>query len=188
MIRFQPGPILAEIPAITGRLRTGSSSTMAAQIWVAPAHCRWTCRAQRHPAWWLRWVRMAMRIWLIAVTSADQSPVPSAQVSIVGIIQAAAMYRTNQGTYVAFRGSDHSLSTFRITATSPPTIDFPVWSVPGNACGSPFVTSADGTNDMIVWVVGSGGDQHLHGYSGDTGAVNYAGGDPIAGTHGTGPP
>jgi hypothetical protein len=110
-------------------------------------------------------------------------PVPSAQVSIVGIIQAAATYRTNQGTYVAFRGSGHSLSTFRITATSPPTIDFPVWSVPGNACGSPFVTSADGTNDMIVWVVGSGGDQHLHGYNGDTGAVIYAGGDPIAGTH-----
>ncbi len=70
VIRFQPGPILAEIPAITGRLPTGSSSTMAAQIWVAPAHCWWTCRAQRHPAWWLRWVRMAMRIWLIAVTSA----------------------------------------------------------------------------------------------------------------------
>src|SRR5207253_7495660 len=63
------------------------------------------------------------------------------------------------------------------------TIDFPVWGAPGNACGSPFVTSTDGTNNMIVWVVGTDGDQHLHGYNGDTGAVIYAGGDFIPGTH-----
>ena len=42
--------------------------------------------------------------------------------------------------------------------------------------GSPFVTSTDGTNNVIVWVVGSEGDQRLHGYNGDTGAVVYAGG------------
>jgi hypothetical protein len=29
-----------------------------------------------------------------------------------------------------------------------------------------------------VWVVGAGGDQRLHGYNGDTGAVVYAGGGP----------
>jgi len=36
----------------------------------------------------------------------------------------------------------------------------------------------DGTSNAIVWVVGSdsGGDQRLHGYNGDTGAVVYAGG------------
>lgn len=49
-------------------------------------------------------------------------------------------------------------------------------------CGSPFVTSTDGSNNVIVWTVGtgdktgSGGDQRLHGYDGDTGAVVYAGG------------
>ena len=61
----------------------------------------------------------------------------------------------------------------------------------GGGCGSPFVTSTDGTNDMIVWVVGTedhntGGDQRLHGYDGDTGAVVYDGGGPnelMAGTH-----
>ena len=42
--------------------------------------------------------------------------------------------------------------------------------------GSPFVTTTDGTNNMIVWVVGSEGDQRLHGYDGDTGAVVYNGG------------
>ena len=29
---------------------------------------------------------------------------------------------------------------------------------------------------MIVWVAGVSGDQRLHGYDGDTGAVIYAGG------------
>ena len=114
-------------------------------------------------------------------------PVASAQVSIVGIIQAAATYRTNQGTYVAFRGSEFSLSTFRITATSPPAINSS-WSVPGNACGSPFVTSTDGTNNTIVWVIGTdpGGDDRLHGFDGNTGDVVYAGGganEQMAGTH-----
>src|SRR5206468_2687753 len=44
---------------------------------------------------------------------------------------------------------------------------------------------SDGTNNMIVWVVGTDGDQRLHGYDGDTGAVVYAGGGPnelMAGT------
>jgi len=50
------------------------------------------------------------------------------------------------------------------------------WSVSQIGRGSPFVTSTDGTNNMIVWVVGSEGDQRLHGYDGDTGAVVYAGG------------
>ena len=50
-----------------------------------------------------------------------------------------------------------SSPTFRITATNPPTI-VPGWSVDrsgGLGCGSPFVTSTDGTNNMIVWVVGT---------------------------------
>ncbi|HZS17939.1 MAG TPA: hypothetical protein VFA51_08420, partial [Candidatus Udaeobacter sp.] len=58
-------------------------------------------------------------------------------------------------------------------------------------CGSPFVTSTDGTNNMIVWVVGTedhqtGGDQRLHGYDGNSGAVIYDGGganELMAGTH-----
>jgi hypothetical protein len=55
-----------------------------------------------------------------------------------------------------------------------------------NGCGSPFVTSTDGTNNTIVWVVGTQGDQRLHGYDGDTGAVIYGGGganELMAGTH-----
>jgi PQQ enzyme repeat len=112
-------------------------------------------------------------------------PVAWAQVSLVGFIQAAATYRTNQDTYVAFRGTQFSLATFRITATSPPGINSS-WSRPGNPCGPPFVTSTDGTNNMIVWVVGTDGDQRLHGYDGATGAPVYDGGganELIPGTH-----
>ena len=113
------------------------------------------------------------------------APIASAQESFSYIIQAAATYRTNQGTYVALRAAGDKLRTFRITATTPPTIAIG-WDVSRNGCGSPFATSTDGTNNMVVWVVGTEGDERLHGYDGDTGAVVYAGGgtnELMAGTH-----
>jgi hypothetical protein len=113
------------------------------------------------------------------------APIAEAQESFSYIFGAAASYRTNQGTYVALRAAGDTLRTFRITATSPPTIASG-WSASRTGCGSPFVTSTDGTNNMIVWVVGTEGDQRLHGYDGDTGAVVYAGGganELMAGTH-----
>jgi outer membrane protein assembly factor BamB len=115
-------------------------------------------------------------------------PVASLQVSDFHVLRgAAATYQTIQGTSVAFRAHGSRLSTFRITATSPAAI-VSGWSVDrGNGgCGSPFVTSTDGTNNMIVWIVGTDGDQRLHGYDGDSGAVVYAGGganEIMAGTH-----
>jgi PQQ enzyme repeat len=113
------------------------------------------------------------------------APIASARESFSYIIQAAAAYRTNQGTYVALRAGGDKLRTFRITATSPPGIAMG-WDVSRNGCGSPFVSSTDGSNNMIVWVVGASGDQRLHGYDGDTGTVVYAGGgtnELMAGTH-----
>ncbi len=118
-------------------------------------------------------------------------PVASLNLSNNPIMQAAATYRTNQGTYVAYRvfPGDH-LGAFRITATNPPMI-IDEWGVFRDGCGSPFVTSTDGTNNVIVWVVGTDergnhlGDQRLHGYDGDTGAVVFDGGGPnelMAGT------
>jgi hypothetical protein len=56
------------------------------------------------------------------------APVASAHVSNSDIIQAAVIYRTKQGTYVAFRASSTTLSAFRITATNPPSI-ISAWSV-----------------------------------------------------------
>ena len=101
-------------------------------------------------------------------------------------IQAAAAYRTAMGTYVVFRPGTNTLTAFRITATNPPTI-VNAWSVTSSGRGSPFVTSTDGTNNVIVWAVGSSGDQRLHGHNGDTGAVVYSGGganELMTGTNG----
>ena len=44
------------------------------------------------------------------------------------------------------------------------------------ATGSPIATTTDGTTNPIVWAVGTEGDQRMHGYDGDTGAVVFAGG------------
>jgi hypothetical protein len=120
-------------------------------------------------------------------------PIASEKVADTEIRQAAVTYRTNQTSYVAFRGSGRMLTAFRITAANPPGI-VSTWSVNrgDGGCGSPFVTSTDGTSNMIVWVAGtedphdSVGDQRLHGYDGETGAVVYDGGgtnELMAGTH-----
>ena len=101
---------------------------------------------------------------------------PVAQLSVDGVIrgQSSATYHTSQGTYFVFRSSNE-IKAYKITATSPPSIVF-AWSASQSGQGSPWVTTTDGTNNAIVWVVGAQGDQRLHGYNGDTGAVVYAGG------------
>ena len=108
---------------------------------------------------------------------------PVAQLSVGGAIrgQSSATYDTSQGTYFVFRAASNELKAYKITATSPPTIVF-AWSVTQNGQGSPWVTTTDGTNNAIVWVVGAQGDGQLHGYNGDTGAVIYAGADVMSGT------
>jgi outer membrane protein assembly factor BamB len=88
----------------------------------------------------------------------------------------AVTYHTSQGTYFAFHNEGNAISAYKITATTPPTI-VSAWSVsPQIGRGSPWVTTTDGTSNFIVWVAGVAGDQRLHGYNGDTGAVIYAGG------------
>jgi hypothetical protein len=103
------------------------------------------------------------------------APVASAVVSSGSIIQAAASYRTSQGTYVVLRANSNTVTAFRINPGNPPTISL-AWNVTQSGRGSPFVTSTDGLRNVIVWVVGAEGDQRLHGYNGDTGAVIYSGG------------
>jgi hypothetical protein len=106
-----------------------------------------------------------------------RSAVASANVDGVIRGQSAATYRTSQGTYFVFRAGSSAVSAYKITATNPPMI-VPAWSASQSGQGSPWVTTTDGTNNAIVWVVGAGGDQRLHAYNGDTGAVIYAGGGP----------
>jgi hypothetical protein len=106
------------------------------------------------------------------------APVASAQVATSIRGQAAATYRTRQGTYFVFRATTGAVCAYKITATNPPTI-VPAWSATQSGQGSPWVTTTNGTDNVIVWTANSGnGDQRLRGFNGDTGAVIYAGGGP----------
>jgi len=198
VIRFQPGPIFSGLPAdywaptnwqsldqIDSDL--GASGPLLVDVpGATPSHLIVAMGKDRKAS-------LVNRDNLGGISN----PITSAQVASSTILQAAVTYRTKQGTYVALRANNDGntvLSAFRITATNPPAIDIPGgWNVTraSGGCGSPFVTSTDGNNNMIVWVVGTedhqtGGDQRLHGYDGDTGAVIYSGGGPnemMAGTH-----
>jgi hypothetical protein len=114
------------------------------------------------------------------------APLYQTTVSSAPIIQAAVTYRTSQGTYVVFCANSTQLAAYRITATSPPAM-VSAWTVSQSGKGSPFVTSTDGSNNVVVWGIGAGSDQRLHGFDGDTGAVVFNGGgasELMAATHG----
>jgi hypothetical protein len=102
--------------------------------------------------------------------------------NVDGVIrgQSSATYTTAQGTYFVFRASGE-IRAYKITSTNPPAITF-AWNASQSGQGSPWVTTTDGTNNSIVWVVGAEGDDKLHGYNGDTGAVVYTGTDQMSGT------
>ena len=102
-------------------------------------------------------------------------PVAQANVGASNRGTSAVTYHTSQGTYIAFHNDADMIKAYKITPTNPPTITF-AWSMSQTGRGSPWVTTTDGTNNTIVWVAGVAGDQRLHGYDGDTGAVIYNGG------------
>ena len=112
------------------------------------------------------------------------APLAQTNVSSSPIIQAAATYQTALGTYVVFHGkgvgcpgSSGDLAALLITPTSPPTISM-AWCATKHGRSSPFVTTTDGTNNVIVWGIGAAGDQRLRGFDGDTGATVFDGGGP----------
>jgi len=114
--------------------------------------------------------------YLLNRTNLGGISVPLAKLNVAGssIIQAAAAYQTAKGTYVVFANANN-LHALRIGASNPPTISN-AWSAAENGRGSPFVTSTDGTNNVVVWGIGSEDDQRLHGFDGDTGTNVFTGG------------
>jgi hypothetical protein len=102
---------------------------------------------------------------------------PVRQLSVDGTLrgQSSATYTTALGTYFVFRAGSSEIKAYKVTATAPPDIVL-AWSVSQSGQGSPWVTTTDGANNAVVWVVGAQGDHRLHGYNGDTGGVVYAGG------------
>src|SRR5207245_5547459 len=104
-------------------------------------------------------------------------PVTQANVGGINRGTSAVTYHTSQGTYIGFHNDAGTIRAYRVTATNPPTITFG-WSMSQNGRGSPWVTTTDGTNNMIVWYAAttSSGDQRLPAYDGDTCAIIYSGG------------
>jgi hypothetical protein len=119
-----------------------------------------------------------------------RAPLASLAASTTAIINAPASYRTALGTYLVFRGhgvascpgvtTTSNLIAVRIEPSSPPTLTLAWCSGAGGGKGSPIATTIDGTNEAIVWYLGTAdiGDGRLHGFDGDTGAVVFAGGGP----------
>ncbi len=102
-------------------------------------------------------------------------PVTSLGVDGTLLGQSSTTYTTGQGTYFVFRAGGSQIKAYKVTATNPPAI-VSAWSVSQSGQGSPWVTTTDGTDNAIVWVVGAQGDNRLHGYNGDTGTEIYTGG------------
>jgi hypothetical protein len=106
------------------------------------------------------------------------------QVASGSIINAAAAYHTPNGTYVVFKGrgarcpngTTGTLTAVRLLPTDPITAET-AWCADPGGLGSPMVTQTQlNGGDTIVWVTGSEGDEKLHGFDGDSGAVVFAGG------------
>jgi hypothetical protein len=101
-----------------------------------------------------------------------------------GAIRTSPAYFTaGDASYVAMQatgsdcpaGTKGDLTVLKIAGGSVPTLTT-AWCAVIKGRGSPIVTTTDGQANPIVWVVGAEGDNRLHGFRGDTGAVIFAGG------------
>ncbi len=102
---------------------------------------------------------------------------------------APAIYETSTAAMVAYTNSGNaSCSGNNVTmlnvapsGTSPMSV---AWCAGFNGGGAPIVTTTDGTSNAIVWVVGSEGDNELHGFNALTGQVVFSGnGTAMNGLH-----
>jgi hypothetical protein len=125
-------------------------------------------------------------VYLLARDDLGGITAPIAQLAASNdILNTPTLYHTANGTYVAFRAhgapgcpgltGSSNLVAVKIAPGSPPRLSL-AWCAGTGSAGSPIVTTTNGTSDPIVWVVGAEGDERLHGYDGDTGAVVFAGG------------
>jgi hypothetical protein len=102
------------------------------------------------------------------------------------IVNAAAAYTTQSGTYVVVKSTENGtacpgtpgdLIALKISATAPPTITT-AWCADNLGGGSPAVTTTDGAANAIVWTAGAEYTNQMHAYDGETGRLLYAGGGP----------
>jgi PQQ enzyme repeat len=102
---------------------------------------------------------------------------------------APAVYETASGTMVAFQssggGSCHggniTMLSVAASGSNPMSV---AWCAALNGGGAPIVTTTDGTANAIVWAVGAEGDNEIHGFNAQTGAVVFGGtGTSMSGLH-----
>ena len=107
----------------------------------------------------------------------------SKKVSPGAIRTSPAYFTAGDASYVAMQatgsdcpaGTKGDLTVLKVVGGSSPTLTT-AWCAVMNGRGSPIITTTDGLANPIVWVVGAEGDNRLHGFRGDTGAVIFAGG------------
>jgi hypothetical protein len=110
----------------------------------------------------------------------------SQRVALGSIITAPAVYPIDGDMFAAFQargalcpsGATTGLAALAVSPGARPGLRT-AWCAPFDSRGArpiPIVTTTDGHADPIVWIVGAGGDNRLHGYRGDTGQVVFAGG------------
>ncbi|OLC69034.1 MAG: hypothetical protein AUH79_02330 [Betaproteobacteria bacterium 13_1_40CM_4_64_4] len=103
------------------------------------------------------------------------------KVSSEPIRTAPAYFVAGNDVLVAFQGrgvecpagASGDLTVLRIRAGSPPALRV-AWCAAESGKGSPIITTTDGKSDPIVWAVGAEGDNRLHGFRGDTGAIVFS--------------
>jgi hypothetical protein len=172
IIRFQAGPVFSDFWAPTNWLSLDQSDTdlggVSATVIDVPGAT---------PSQLVLALGKDSNAYLVDRNNLGGVGMPVAQFNVSGTNRgtSAVTYHTSQGTYFGFHNESNSIRAYKITSTNPPTITF-AWSMSQTGRGSPWITTTDGTNNTIVWVAGVAGDQRLHGYDGDTGAVIYAGG------------
>jgi hypothetical protein len=149
-------PSLVALPPTTGHLLTGFRSITETQTWAAAARCFINVPGAT-PSQLALALGKDGKAYLCNRNNLGGITAPVASANVANSVrgQSAATYRTIQGTYFVFRNGSSAVSAYKITATSPPTI-IPAWTVSQNGQGSPWVTTTDGTNNAIVWVVGVG--------------------------------
>ena len=123
VIRLQPGPSFSGSTADFWAPTNWPRSMAATPISAAPVRSLWMCPAPRPRALVVALGKDGNAYLLNRSNLGGVSaPVAQAIVSTGTIIQAAATYRTATSTYVVFRANSSTLTSFRITATNPPTI------------------------------------------------------------------
>jgi hypothetical protein len=95
------------------------------------------------------------------------------------ILGAPAAYRGPDDVSVAFAGagahcpsriSGTGITVLKIQSGLPPNMTT-AWCGTVRGRGSPIATTTDGRANPIVWTLGADGDNHLHGFRGDTGEL-----------------